>query len=381
MPIESRREFLKQAGVVVINPFAFIESLIGIETKEKRTQFLNGKFILANHHGLLFVPYPEVFIPDINYAKFLNAGVIRVFATDVNLANFWPKDHWTGENVGKRIAEFAPLIRANGLKLVVALVNNHCPVPGENEKAFGSFDGYTQLTEDFYANFWKGAYSQFVRELITTVTKLKALDTIFAWEIGNELHTPYHPPLFVDFFKGAVKLIRSVDPKTKIAPGTMGINHLDPGKTNSKMGLEFYQYLQKIGSFVTLHDYNRILDDQGNTIFNGDMPIQWDLDLIARCGLRLPYVVEELGYQQSLPPYWEKDQVEKKFDYEMRAIRSLLQNQVWGIGPWAANLDPKWGDGSRGPTSYPGRSIYTNWQSDDWRAKVEKIYQNLPSPP
>jgi len=219
-----------------------------------------------------------------------------------------------------------------------------------------------------------------VRGLIQTVISRRARDIVFSWEIGNELHSPYNPSLFLQFFKNTVSFIRSIDPETMIAPGTMGISHLDPGNQDSEVGLELYRYLERIGSFVTLHAYDLVIES-GEPAFIGDMPVHWDFHLITRNGLQLPIIVEEIGFSKALPPYWGVHQAAKRVQCELNTTRYLLDRGAWGFGPWSACLEPKWGDSWRGISSYPGESIFQNWQSRSERARIEVAYRELPARP
>ena len=58
-------------------------------------------------------------------------------------------------------------------------------------------------------------------DLIGTVASRGAQDVIYAWELGNELHTPRQPDALVPFITSAVQEVRTQDPLTPILPGTM----------------------------------------------------------------------------------------------------------------------------------------------------------------
>src|SRR5579864_8490566 len=106
---------------------------------------LNGGFLLLNMHGMLFHPDTSDIGEDLSYARWLGAGIIRVFATDSS-----GNHQWNGTQVGTRIADIAPLLRANHLRLIVAFVNNHKAVPGEAAGSAGWMDNYVQLLLPFY---------------------------------------------------------------------------------------------------------------------------------------------------------------------------------------------------------------------------------------
>src|SRR5512144_2839505 len=93
---------------------------------------LNGRFLLLNMHGLLFHDQVRDIQESVAYARWMRAGVIRVFATDANTGKTW-----NGNRVGNLIADRASVFRAANVKLLVALVNNHQPVPGEDPRSFG----------------------------------------------------------------------------------------------------------------------------------------------------------------------------------------------------------------------------------------------------
>ena len=52
--------------------------------------------------------------------------------------------------------QLGPHLRAHRLKLVVALVNNHRPVPGEPAQSAGMLNGYFQLLLPFYQRHLAG---------------------------------------------------------------------------------------------------------------------------------------------------------------------------------------------------------------------------------
>src|SRR5207244_5726506 len=81
---------------------------------------LNGGFLLVNMHGMLFHPLASDIQEDVAYARWLGSGIIGVFATDNN--GF---QQWNGSQVGSRIANIGPLLRAAHLRLVLGRVNNH----------------------------------------------------------------------------------------------------------------------------------------------------------------------------------------------------------------------------------------------------------------
>src|SRR5579872_3067275 len=191
---------------------------------------LNAGFLILNMHGMLFHPDTSDIAEDINYARWLGGGIIRVFGTDSS-----GDTQWDGTRVGTRIAEIAPLLRASHEKLIVAFVNNHKAVPGEAAGSAGWVDNYMQLLLPFYTDTWRGAYLKFVRDLISTVQWYNAQDVVYAWELGNELHTPAQPDALKPFITEAAADVRAVDPVTPILPGTMGANHVEPGHPNSEI--------------------------------------------------------------------------------------------------------------------------------------------------
>lgn len=336
--------------------------------------FLNGGCLIANNHELLFLPLDAV-PPAIGYASNLGAKVIRVFCTDASFDYHFlggpVKDQNApeiiGQRVGERIAQIAPWLRGTGIKLIAALANNHRPVPGEKPEAFVFFDKYDQLSEAFYTTLWQDAYARYANAIIRTVVNLGAKDVIFAWEPVNEGHTPYNPPVFLNFFKEVVGFIRAIDNQTMIAPGTMGINHLEPGRPDSPAGLEFYRYLHRMGNtFITLHAYD-LRFSNGQVTSAGDMPIHWDMDLLnAHPEIDLPIIVEEIG--TSREAYSNQDE---RLEAELETIRYLLDKGAWGFGPWSATNQAKYGDTRRGPTSF----------DDGLREKLEQAYKNLPRRP
>ena len=94
--------------------------------------FINGRFLILNMHGGFLHPSLDPVQENIRYAAWMNAGAIRIFATDST-----QRSVNDGTWVGNRIADVAPTLRANDVKLIVALVNNHQEVPGRAEEQCG----------------------------------------------------------------------------------------------------------------------------------------------------------------------------------------------------------------------------------------------------
>ncbi|MBV9173180.1 MAG: hypothetical protein JOZ81_24200 [Chloroflexi bacterium] len=310
---------------------------------------MNGGFLIANQHGMLFHDLADDAQEDIAYARWLGAGIIRVFATDNNGFR-----QWDGRQVGNRIADRAPLLRAANMRLIVALVNNHRAVPGEPAEDVGWMDNYIQLLLPFYTDNWRGPYLQFTRDLISTVQARGALDVIYAWELGNELHTPRDPTAVEPFITAAAAEVRAMDPQTPILPGTMGANHVEPGNPNSSIAR--WLYCDAPIDAYTLHAYDWVSRDRG-----GDMPIDWDLDNIVSqpcpSGRQLPVVVEELGTSRGLPGVYSADDESDRVAQERRQIDFVRQfPQVVGFGVWNAEsprlIDRTFIDVRRGLTSY-----------------------------
>lgn len=310
---------------------------------------LNGGYLIANMHGMLFHPDSNDVSEDLSYARWLGAGVIRVFATDSNGTHAW-----NGSQVGTRIADIAPLLRAAHLRLIVALVNNHQDVPGDISSDAGWMDNYMQLLLPFYTGNWRGAYHQFVHDLISTVQWYNAQDVIFAWELGNELHTPVQPNALIPFITQDATDVRGLDPITPILPGTMGANHVEPGNHNSSIAR--WLYCDAPVDAYTLHAYDWVSRQRP-----GDMPIDWDLDNILSqpCpnGRALPVIVEELGTSRALSGMYTADDETDRLAQERRQIEFVRHfPQVVGFGVWNAEsprlVDRTFVDVRRGLTSY-----------------------------
>ena len=354
-------------------------------SSKQRITSLNGSFLMLNMHGALFHQDIADFKENVAYAQWMRAGVIRVFATDSN--TFKP---WDGKQVGNRIADVAPFLRAGNVKLLVALVNNHQPVPGEAPDSVGWMDGYYQLLLPFYTKNWRGAYLQFVRDLVTTVRDRGALDIIFAWELGNELHTPQDPWAIVPFTIEAIQELRALDADTPILPGIMGVNHLQPWTPRSDIARWFY--CEAPIDAYTLHAYDWV--SRNNP---GDMPISWDLDYItiAPCpnGRKLPVIVEELGTSRVLPNIYAAHQEQLRLMQESHQLDFVLKYpQVIGIGAWNGEsprvADRTYFDNRRGLTSYGlgalgGGSCYDPKPEDSQgaRCQLEQLLRNLPKHP
>ena len=314
---------------------------------------LNSGFLLLNMHGMLFHPDVGDIDEDLAYARWLGGGIIRVFATDSNGLH-----SWDGARVGERIAEIAPRLREAHLRLIVAFVNNHQVVPGELDASAGWMDNYIQLLLPFYTSNWHGPYLQFVRELVSTVQANDAQDVIFAWELGNELHTPLQPAALMTFVTEASAEVRSLDPVTPILPGTMGANHVEPGNHYSPIAR--WLYCDAPVDAYTLHAYDWVSRERP-----GDMPIDWDLDNIVAepCpnGRTLPVIVEELGTSRELPGVYGRDDERGRLAQEQRQIDFVRHfREVIGFGVWNAEsprlVDRTFIDTRRGLTSYGSRA-------------------------
>jgi hypothetical protein len=310
---------------------------------------LNGGFLIVNMHGFLFHPLHGDLEEDVAYARWLGSGVIRVFATDNNAYRAWD-----GRRVGGRIADIAPALRAARVRLIVALVNNHRPVPGELPASSGWMDNYLQLLLPFYTSNWRGPYLSFARDLIAEVQSRGAQDVIYAWELGNELHTPEHPPAIMPFITQAVQELRALGPTTPILAGTMGVNHLDPDQPTSPIARWLYCEAPIDG--YTLHAYDWVSPERP-----GDMPVHWDLDYVTAepCpdGRRLPVIVEELGTSRALPGVYAANDENGRLAHELRQIQLVRSYpQVVGFGVWNGEsprlIDRTFADTRRGLTSY-----------------------------
>jgi hypothetical protein len=310
---------------------------------------LNGGFLLVNNHGMLFHNELSDIQEDVAYARWLGSGIVRVFGTDNNGLH-----RWDGARVGTRIAEVAPILRAAHVRLIVAFVNNHRAVPGELPASQGWMDNYMQLLLPFYTSNWRGAYLQFVRDLVGTVQSRGAQDVIFAWELGNELHTPGQPDALVSFVIDAAQEVRALDPVTPLLPGTMGANHVQPGNTNSPIAR--WLYCDAPVDAYTLHGYDWVSRQRP-----GDMPIDWDLDNIVSepCpnGRNLPVIVEELGTSRGLPGVYTADDERGRLQQELRQIEFVRRfPHVIGFGVWNGEsprlVDRTFWDNRRGLTSY-----------------------------
>src|SRR5919202_2976371 len=339
----------------IIMPVAFADESatesdsLAIASRISSVDPLNSGFLLLNMHGMLFHPDVGDIAEDLAYARWLGSGIIRVFGTDSN-----GLEQWDGTRVGERIAEIAPMLRAAHLRLIVAFVNNHQAVPGELGASAGWMDNYLQLLLPFYTDNWRGAYLDFMRDLVSTVLSHDAQDVIFAWELGNELHTPAQPDALLPFVTEASAEVRALDPVTPILPGTMGANHVEPG--NARSSVARWLYCDAPVDAYTLHAYDWVSRERP-----GDMPIDWDLDNIVAepCpnGRALPVVVEELGTSRELAGVYTRGDERGRLDQELRQIEFIRQfPQVIGFGVWNAEsprlLDRTFIDTRRGLTSY-----------------------------
>jgi hypothetical protein len=292
--------------------------------------FANGGALMLNMHGLLFHDDPRDVRENIEYAAWLNSGVIRVFATD----KIGHINH-TGGEIGERIAAMAPLLREHRVKLAIVFMDQYREVPGEPNAPLGWMQGYRQLMLPFYTHVWRGAYRQFMRDIIGTVKGRGVLDIIWAWELGNEIHTQEDPGQILVFINEVVEEIRQVDRITPILPGTMGGGILDPGIPDSPIARDLY--CESPIFAYTVHTFDWLRDEDNG----GDAPIRWDLDHTTwnACenGRALPVIVEELGTSLELPGIYRADEPWKRLELELRQIRRVLEYpSVSAIGVWSA---------------------------------------------
>ncbi|MFN0070669.1 MAG: hypothetical protein ACKVVP_04165 [Chloroflexota bacterium] len=291
--------------------------------------FANGQSLILNMHALLFHERPADVRENLEYAAWLNAGVVRVFSTDkIGHLNL------TGREIGERIVEMAPLLRQHRLKLIVALMDQYREVPGDTSAPLGWMHGYRQLMLPFYSSTWRGSYREFLSEIILTVKQHGALDVIWAWELGNEIHTQENPSMILRFIDDVTIEIRRIDGVTPILPGTMGGGILDPGNSDSPIARHLF--CEAPIHAYTLHTFDW-WDDTGG----GDVPIQWDLQHTTRMtcenGRALPVIVEELGTSRELPGVYRADEPWARLDVELRQIRRVLSYpSVSAIGVWSA---------------------------------------------
>jgi len=177
---------------------------------------------------------------------------------------------------------------------------------------------------------------------------------VFAWELGNELHTPADPAALIPFVTEASADVRALDPDTPILPGTMGANHVEPRNAHSSVAR--WLYCEAPVDAYTLHAYDWVSRERP-----GDMPIDWDLDNIVAepCpnGRSLPVIVEELGTSRDLAGLYSKDDERGRIQQELRQIEFVRRfSQVIGFGVWNAEsprlVDRTFVDTRRGLTSY-----------------------------
>jgi hypothetical protein len=290
--------------------------------------FVNGKSVILNMHGLLFLNDPEEVRENLEYAEWLNAGAVRVFATD-KLGH----DNLTGGGVAERIVAMAPMLRAQRLKLIVALMDQYREVPGDSHSPLGWMHGYRQLLLPFYQSTWRDGYRSFLSEIVWLVKERGARDVIWAWEIGNEIHTQERPEQILPFIDAVVDEIRLIDSVTPILPGTMGGGILDPGAMDSPIARNLF--CESPIAAYTLHTFDWWNEEDG-----GDVPIQWDLEHTTRTrcenGRALPVIVEELGTSRELPGVYGASDPWKRLEVELRQIRHLLRYpSVTAIGVWS----------------------------------------------
>jgi hypothetical protein len=360
----------------------FPPSMIG--TSADYQGFINGRFLILNMHGGFLHRSIDPVQENIRYASWMNAGAIRIFATDSSQTST-DDAVWLGE----RIADVAPTLRAHDVKLIVALVNNHEEVPGEPRSSVGMKDGYWQHLLPFFQGNWRGPYLDFSRLLISTVVSRGARDVILAWEYGNELNAQDDPPLILTFMNQMHEEIRRIDSVTPIWPGTMGSHHLTP---TYDYALARRLYCEGPIDAYTLHTYDWLDPNRP-----GDMPIDRDLNYVINypCenGRRLPIVVEELGTSRELPGQYDADDEQARLDLEIRQIQMVLgYDRVVGIGSWSSEsprTPNRRHDNRRGLTSYgPNRNgdgscypVVETSSTPGARCRLETILRSLPARP
>jgi hypothetical protein len=116
----------------------------------------------------------------------------------------------------------------------------------------------------------------------------------------------------------------------------------------------------------------------------GDMPIDWDFQLLKSQRVNKPVLIEEIGTTYTAPPRWQDPSQVERLVYEARMLNYTLENGAVGWGPWSLTTQgERIGDGYRGPCSYPGTSLWetVGQFTDSPRARIEECYRNLPRPP
>jgi hypothetical protein len=211
---------------------------------------------------------------------------------------------------------------------------------------------------------------------------------VWAWELGNELHTPSEPRLVMPFINAMSQEVRRLDPNARVLAGTMGANHLEPMTPDSPLARVLY--CNGPISAYTLHAYDWVSPE-----YPGDMPINWDFDNIVKepCpnDRRLPILVEELGTSRELPAQYGAHQEDRRVAQELRQIKMVLRNEgVIGIGVWSAEsptvrdisrFDKRRGLTSYGPDALGSGSCYRqpNGLSFGARCRLEQILRALPT--
>lgn len=215
--------------------------------------------------------------------------------------------------------------------------------------------GFNPLGDDIYYNvggmltmlgpeFFTGGYQDnYLPQVQYVVNELKNDPTVFAWELGNELKTPWDDWTdIMPFSHHVATAIRAIDPNHMIALGTASRVFMN---LSWQQATELYQDFD----FLTMHVYNG--DDAD------------DYQLAADLGK--PYIIEEAGFS--------KDDFSNRPAHTDADIAKWVGRKARGYMNWGFMATDYWnGDGDH---TYGIDPTYHSYDWDDYL----QVYSNWAS--
>lgn len=216
-----------------------------------------------------------------------------------------------------------------GLKLILPLVNNWDDYGGI--KQYCTWAGGKPHNEFFSDPTMKGWYKDFVQMLLNRQNTIsgkvyKEDETIFAWELGNELRAPgAKVSLLVSWMEEMASFIKSIDHQHLLASGLEGFSLSDPVQWMTIWGTDFIQCHQVNGiDLCTCHLYPDMWNlSPGEVLEWLDKRIAWAEEL------QKPLIVEEFGLKRGAG-----GDTTARDEFFSHVIERCFQNKLLGFNFW-----------------------------------------------